>query len=157
MIKTETIAYIIGGLFLAYLIFKGGEEVFMQSTETWDEIIKKYAANPPRSMVAEDFERLIRAVIQHESNWNATVVGITGDIGLMQINPINAPAFGLNRDDLFNVDTNVRVGTSILRDNVNAYGIRDGLAAYNGGPAKRNIPVTQAYAATVMNIYNSLA
>ncbi len=47
--KSETLAYIIGGLFLAYLIFKGGEEVFMQ-TSTWDDIIKKYAANPPRAL-----------------------------------------------------------------------------------------------------------
>lgn len=154
--NSNYIVYILGGLILAYLIFKGGEEVFMQ-TSTWDDIIKKYASNPPRNMTAEDFERLIKAVIQHESNWNDTIVGITGDIGLMQINPVNAPAFGLTRDDLFDVDNNIRVGASILRDDINAYGIRDGLAAYNGGPTKRNIAVTQTYATNVLNIYNSIA
>lgn len=149
------LALIILGLLAASFLF--GDNISMSNAPTsYDDIIHKYAAQTPRGMAFHDFVRLIKAVITKESSWRPSVIGVTGDIGLMQINPANGPAYGVTSDELLDPDTNIRVGVDILRWSINQYGIKDGLAAYNGGPAKRHIDVTQRYASSVLDIYNSI-
>jgi soluble lytic murein transglycosylase-like protein len=151
--KTEVAIFILAGLLIAYLLLGGNSSVGIP----FEVIIMKYAnQNVPSDMTVGDFVNLIRAVITKESNWNQNAVSPTGDIGLMQINPVNAPAFGVTTDQLYDPDTNIMIGTTILGQNINRYGLIDGLAAYNGGPANRKISVTQRYAQDVINIYNSL-
>jgi soluble lytic murein transglycosylase-like protein len=76
---------------------------------------------------------LVRAVIQTESNWNASAFSRKGAIGLMQLIPTTAQRFGAN--DAFNPKQNVDAGVRYLRTLLERYnGNLDlALAAYNAG------------------------
>jgi len=76
---------------------------------------------------------LVRAVIQTESNWNASAFSRKGAIGLMQLIPTTAQRFGAN--DAFNPQQNVDAGVRYLRTLLERYnGNLDlALAAYNAG------------------------
>ena len=131
-------------------------------SNTYDDIIRKWASDklPPIGMPLEDFIRLIKAVITHETGgtWNPNLVGVTHDLGLMQINPSNLPHYGMIPNDMFDPDKNIMVGVDIHRWSLNAEGnVHDGLEAYNGGPKNINLPVTEKYADRVLSIYNQIA
>ena len=55
---------------------------------------------------------LVSAVVQHESAYNAKAVGTHGEIGLMQLKPDSFPKY--TRKQLFDPETNIRVGTEYL-------------------------------------------
>src|SRR4051812_38991367 len=55
---------------------------------------------------------LVHAVIKHESNYNPNVIGLVGEIGLMQIRPEYSK---LTVKDLFNPCKNIKEGVSILK------------------------------------------
>lgn len=76
---------------------------------------------------------LVRAVIQTESNWNASALSRKGAMGLMQLIPTTAQRFGAN--DAFNPKQNVEAGVRYLRTLLERYnGNLDlALAAYNAG------------------------
>jgi soluble lytic murein transglycosylase-like protein len=76
---------------------------------------------------------LVRAVIQTESNWNASALSRKGAVGLMQLIPTTAQRFGAN--DAFNPKQNVEAGVRYLRTLLERYnGNLDlALAAYNAG------------------------
>lgn len=57
---------------------------------------------------------LVMAIIQVESGGDAKAVGDHGEIGLMQIMPGNAK--GTSRQALFDPETNIRVGISLLAE-----------------------------------------
>jgi soluble lytic murein transglycosylase-like protein len=150
---------VVGAIVLIALFFSSDLSPFgaaMEATQEVKDLVNKYLLPVPANMDTQAFFNLILSVMKVESNFNPQAVGPTGDIGLMQINPINAPHFGVTREDLFDPETNVRIGTAILREDIDRYGIRDGLAAYNGGPGNRHIPVTQAYADRVLNAYQTI-
>jgi soluble lytic murein transglycosylase-like protein len=56
--------------------------------------------------------KLTHAVIKHESNYNSSIVGAAGEIGLMQIRPEYVPE---SKQELFDPCTNVKRGTQILK------------------------------------------
>ena len=132
-----------------------------QTTDTpfmgtnYDQYIALESNPPPQGLSQADFIRLINAVIQIESSWNPSAVSGPGAIGLMQVMPANAIAYGYQPDDLYNPAINIKVGTDILRTEINKYGLTDGLAAYNGGPNGRKWASTQAYAQKVLGVYNA--
>ncbi|CCG43714.1 transglycosylase domain protein [Halobacillus halophilus DSM 2266] len=79
-------------------------------------------------------EKLIRSVVQAESNYNADAVSHAGAQGLMQLMPATAEGMGVK--DPFNPEENVMGGTKYLKQMLDRYDgdSRLALAAYNAGP-----------------------
>ena len=78
---------------------------------------------------------LIRSVMQAESAFDPTAVSPDGAMGLMQLMPEIAAAFGIA--DPFDPRQNIMGGTRLLRELLDAHhhNIPLALAAYNAGPA----------------------
>lgn len=85
----------------------------------------KYAGLPPE---------LVLAVIQVESRFEKYAVSWAGARGLMQVMPFWVEEIGRPRDNLFDVDTNLRYGCTILRHYLDAENgdLSQALARYNG-------------------------
>jgi hypothetical protein len=128
-------------------------------------------AKPSRSAVNKLIERysrqynleqdLVHAVVRAESAYNAHAVSPAGAVGLMQIMPATAADYGVGSvDDLFDAQTNVRVGTRHLKRLIGQYGIGKAVMAYNAGEgalARHNgfvtYPETQRYTHRVLSQY----
>ena len=85
---------------------------------------------------------LVLALINVESNFDRFAISSAGARGLMQIMPFWLKEIGRPDDNLFNIDTNLRFGCTILsiylkRENGNMY---QALARYNGSVGKRWYP-----------------
>ncbi|MCK6492202.1 MAG: transglycosylase SLT domain-containing protein [Nitrospira sp.] len=90
---------------------------------------------------------LAAAIIREESQYDDKAVSVVGAIGLMQLMPVTANAvaqrYGLSavgRDDLFDQETNIRLGVRYLGQLVEQYGgnLAYAVAAYNAGPMAVN-------------------
>ena len=95
------------------------------------------------------------AIAKHESGLNPRVIGITGDLGLMQINP-RYHMHRFNNVDWRNPWANASVGAFIFADNLRVTGtVRTALKRYNGGneAARKPPPKVRAYAEQVMVSY----
>jgi hypothetical protein len=102
-------------------------------------------------------EKLIKSVIQAESNFQADAVSPAGAKGLMQLMPATAKELGV--DDPFDVRQNIDGGAGYLRRMLDRFGqdVQLALAAYNAGPGtvekyNGNVPyrVTQTYIERVL-------
>lgn len=87
--------------------------------------------------------RVIAAVVQIESDWNASAVSLAGAVGLMQIMPFESgPAFAdrPTAEELAAPHINIHTGCNILRANLRYYkgDWRSALAAYNMGVSGLN-------------------
>jgi Transglycosylase SLT domain/Domain of unknown function (DUF4124) len=106
-------------------------------------------------------EKLVHAVIQTESAYNASAVSRAGAVGLMQLMPGTARRYGVtNRNDPVQ---NVDGGTRYLRELLDMFDdIRLAVAAYNAGEnavIKYNnsippYPETQNYVRHVLSLYH---
>jgi soluble lytic murein transglycosylase-like protein len=106
-------------------------------------------------------EKLVHAVIQTESAYNANAISHAGAVGLMQLMPDTARRFGVtNRTDPVQ---NVDGGTRYLRELLDMFDdIRLAVAAYNAGEGavmKYNnsippYPETQNYVRQVLSLYH---
>ena len=84
---------------------------------------------------AQDLDpKLVMALIQAESNYNARAVSKKGAIGLMQLMPGTAKL--LRVSDPFDPDENLRGGTTYLRRMIDRFSgrLEFAVAAYNAGP-----------------------
>jgi soluble lytic murein transglycosylase-like protein len=106
--------------------------------------------------------KLVHAVIQAESAYDASAISTAGAVGLMQLMPDTARRYGVtNRNDPIQ---NVNGGTRYLKDLLRMFGSRLHLAvaAYNAGEnavIRYNnsippYPETQNYVKTVLALYN---
>jgi len=100
---------------------------------------------------------LIPAIIQKESTFNPNAVSYTGaGLGLMQVNPaIWLKTWNITREQLFDPYTNIFIGSTILRDYINKYGITGGLGAYFAGPSARASQAAKSYASIVLKFWNT--
>ncbi len=85
---------------------------------------------------------LVLAVIDIESNFDRFALSHAGARGLMQVMPFWREEIGEPEADLFDIETNLRYGCTILRyyldrENNN---VRPALARYNGSTGKRWYP-----------------
>ena len=98
------------------------------SRATIDRLIDRYAK---RYALERD---LVHAVVRAESAYNAHAVSPAGAVGVMQVMPATAAIYGVrSATDLFDAETNVRVGTRHLKKLVSRYGIGKAVMAYNAG------------------------
>jgi len=103
---------------------------------------------------------LVRAVIHQESGEDPSAISEAGAMGLMQLMPGTASAYGV--DDPFDPESNVAGGTALLADLLRQYhgDVRLTLAAYNAGSGAvaryGGVPPyaeTQAYVRDVTSMY----
>jgi soluble lytic murein transglycosylase-like protein len=81
---------------------------------------------------------LILAVIAVESQFDRFAISNVGARGLMQVMPFWKEELGSKEDNLFNIETNIRYGSAILRLYLDRYGdLVRALAAYNGSLGRR--------------------
>jgi soluble lytic murein transglycosylase len=106
----------------------------------WHERRKERRYDPQILQLSQRYgvdPALVKAVVWRESRFNAKVRGRVGEIGLMQIRPLTAQEWaqaeapgGRFEGDLFEPETNVRIGTWYLRKLVKRYARTDAPAAY---------------------------
>lgn len=103
---------------------------------------------------------LVRAVIHQESGEDPSAVSEAGAMGLMQLMPGTADAYGVT--DPFDPEQNVAGGTALLADLLRQYhgNVKLALAAYNAGSGAvakyGGVPPyaeTQAYVRDVTSLY----
>jgi soluble lytic murein transglycosylase len=106
--------------------------------------------------------RLVQAVVQVESGYNPRALSRKGAMGLMQLMPDTAKLMQVK--DPWNVDENIRGGTTYLRQVLDDFGgqLNLGLAAYNAGPTavdRHNgvppYPETRNYIERVLTLYRN--
>jgi soluble lytic murein transglycosylase len=100
----------------------------------------RYSSNVYDEMISEASQKhgisfsLVKAVIKVESDFNPKAVSSAGALGLMQIMPENAKAFGMR--DPFDPRENILTGTRYFRELLERFNgkLQLALAAYNAGP-----------------------
>lgn len=111
-------------------------------------------------------EKLIRAIIKQESDFNPNVKSSAGAMGLMQLMPENCKEDGVT--DPFNIEQNIDGGTKQLKGYLKKYKNTEmALMAYNAGPGtvqKRGVQSvndlykmpseTRNYVVKIMKNYN---
>ena len=102
----------------------------------YDDIVRRHAAR-----IGMDW-RLLSAIIFHESQYNMDARSNRDAKGLMQVRDVTADHYGIPTDDLFDPDTNIRLGTMLFDDLLrdfreegldSANVIKFALASYNSG------------------------
>jgi len=90
---------------------------------------------------------LAAAIIREESQYDEKAVSVVGAVGLMQLMPVTANAVAqrygfptVGREELFDQETNIRLGVRYLGQLLDQYGgnLAHAVAAYNAGPIAVN-------------------
>ena len=99
-----------------------------QRTTAYDSLIAEHAS------LHSVRPALVRAVIQAESAFNPGARSVKGAMGLMQLMPATAVAYGVS--NAFDPAENIRAGVAYLRGLLDRYSQNEelALAAYNAGP-----------------------
>lgn len=107
-----------------------------------ERILRAVHCESSKHVMLRDRPQLVLAVIDVESAFDPFAVSSAGAVGLMQVMPFWPNQLGLSRQDLIDVELNIRMGTSIL-----AYYLdrergdyRRALGRYNGSLGRRAYP-----------------
>ncbi|MBL4762048.1 MAG: lytic transglycosylase domain-containing protein [Gammaproteobacteria bacterium] len=86
--------------------------------------------------------RLVLAVMEVESRFDRFAVSRSGALGLMQIMPFWLKEIGRPNDNLFHINTNLRMGCTILKYylDIESGNLHRALGRYNGSLGKRKYP-----------------
>ena len=119
---------------------------FVKDEKTRLALLKKIHREATR---ADLHAEIVLAVIEIESGFDRYAISSAGARGMMQIMPFWKKEIGRSSDSLFNVDTNLRYGCTILKyylDKENGR-VADALARYNGsyGTYKNSQKVLEAW------------
>jgi len=84
---------------------------------------------------------LLLGLITIESRFDPFATSSVGAQGLMQVMPFWKKELGSTQDNLFDVATNIRYGSAILKHYIQRYGTaQKALAAYNGSKGRDKYP-----------------
>ncbi len=99
-------------------------------------ILKGVHAEAERHDLAPE---LVLAVIEVESNFDHYAISYAGALGLMQVMPFWLDEIGRPNDNLFDIDTNLRMGCTILRHYLDKENgdLQRALARYNGSLGRK--------------------
>ncbi len=105
---------------------------------------------------------LFSRLIQQESGFHPSVVSKAGAVGLGQIMPSTAAAYGVQHDDLFDVQKNIELSARIFGDLAKKYqefddATRFALAAYNAGEPKIDKAIQQVRQAGLSPSFQNIA
>ncbi|WP_231038599.1 lytic transglycosylase domain-containing protein [Pectinatus haikarae] len=104
--------------------------------------------------------KLLSAVAETESNYNAEAVSSAGAVGVMQLMPNTASELGVTNP--YDAQQNIEGGAKYLKELLNDFGgnVREAVAAYNAGPQAvkkyQGVPPyaeTQNYVSHVLDLY----
>ena len=85
-------------------------------------------------------ERILMAVAQKESTFNARCGEDGGALGMMQVMPSTGERYGLGREQLLDAETSINFGAMYLSERIAAYDgdLTKGFSAYNQGSVAVN-------------------
>lgn len=101
--------------------------------------------------------RLISSMIEYESNFNPTAIGTHGEVGLLQLTPIDVH---IQREKLLDPETNIKEGCKYIQEIKRECKFKDGtdwLVCYNLGATRANRlkhPRLFPYYKNIMKLYN---
>jgi len=94
---------------------------------------------------------LIGLMLVETDNLNPRARSFVGARGLMQVMPFHAGRWRCGSSDLYNIETNICHGVSVLADNIKrAPNLQTALQRYNGCVRGRNTPNCSSYSGKVM-------
>lgn len=147
-----TLSYRIGYFSGDRVAYSGNKKKFVDIV---NEKARRYRVDP----------KLVHAVIQTESAYDAAAISSAGAVGLMQLMPDTAKRYGVV--DRRDPDQNIEGGTRYLKDLIEMFtpNLDLAVAAYNAGEnavIKYNYtippyPETQNYVRQVLSLYNRLS
>jgi soluble lytic murein transglycosylase-like protein len=126
------------------------------------QVLRRYTRNPAvaervaNAVVKEGTRNnidpsLLVGMILVESEMKPLAQSFVGARGLMQVMPIHRGKWGCGSSDLYNIESNICHGVSVLADNIrNAPNLRVALQRYNGCVRGRNTPGCGSYWSRVL-------
>ena len=105
-------------------------------------------------------DTLVRAVVRVESDWDQSMTGFAGEVGLMQIRPETAREMGFVEEEekLYDPETNIRWGVRYLAEAWRLAGgdVCQTVLKYNSGhQAEKMTPAATEYCARVRSLMTS--
>lgn len=122
------------------------------------QVLRRYTRNPEvadriaKAVVAEgrrkkiDPSLLVGVMLVESSNLNPRARSFVGATGLMQVMPFHRGRWGCKSKDLYNIESNICHGVSVLADAIkHAPNLRVALQRYNGCVRGTNTPGCGSY------------
>ncbi len=143
---------------------KPGEDPFRIS-----QVLRRYTRNSreadqiARAVVAEGKKKkvdpaMIVGIMMVESEMNPRARSFVGARGLMQVMPFHRGQWGCKSRDLYDIETNICHGVSVLADNIKrSPNLRVALQRYNGCVRGTNTPGCSSYTRKVLRARDKAA
>lgn len=121
---------------------------YTRSSKDADRIAKAVIAEGKRKRIDP---ALIVGIMLLESDMNPRARSFVGATGLMQVMPFHRGRWGCKSRDLYDIESNICHGVSVLADNIKrAPNLRTALQRYNGCVRGTNTPGCSSYSGKVL-------